>query len=81
MVSDLTGVLYNRDHFFLHGGAAPYSHGCIDVGGGIYGDSDTDRLKDAILQDTDNLVPLDVIYTYPGDLIGVSFSFPLGVEH
>lgn len=50
---------FGRDGFFLHGGAFEGSAGCIDVGGGFFGNSDTERLIQDILNDPDGLV--DVI--------------------
>ena len=49
-----------RGGFFLHGGTQPGTIGCIDIGGGVFGDSTTDAVKDAILADDDGLVPLYV---------------------
>lgn len=37
-----------RDNFFIHGGRFEGSAGCIDVGGGLTGTQQTDRLKDMI---------------------------------
>ncbi|TRX76067.1 DUF2778 domain-containing protein [Pseudomonas mangiferae] len=34
-------VTYGRDNFFLHGGIYQGSAGCIDIGGGLDGDSNT----------------------------------------
>lgn len=39
---------YGRDGFFLHGGAYAGSAGCIDVGGGVFGNKQTNLLKKAI---------------------------------
>lgn len=43
---------YGRDGFFLHGGGYSGSAGCIDVGGGIFGNRQTDLLKLAIKAST-----------------------------
>lgn len=51
---------HGRSGFFLHGGSKPGSAGCIDVGGGAYGNSITNRLLKDILLDSDGLVPLVV---------------------
>jgi hypothetical protein len=49
-----------RSGFFLHGGSYPGSAGCVDVGGGIWGDTRTDRLLNDLLRDPDGKVPLTV---------------------
>jgi hypothetical protein len=49
-----------RSGFFLHGGKIAGSAGCIDIGGGIFGDSNTDRLLNDLLADPDKMVPLHV---------------------
>ena len=49
-----------RDYFFLHGGEFPGSGGCIDVGGGLDGDANTERLLGDIRRDADGVVPLIV---------------------
>ncbi|MEZ5569926.1 MAG: DUF2778 domain-containing protein, partial [Halioglobus sp.] len=51
---------FGRDGFFLHGGSGDGSAGCIDVGGGITGNSNTDRLRNDILNDPDGIIPLRV---------------------
>lgn len=50
-----------RSGFFLHGGTIPGSAGCIDIGGGLLGSAETDRLLMGILADTDGKIPLTVI--------------------
>lgn len=49
-----------RTGFFLHGGSFLGSAGCVDVGGGIFGNSITDRLLKDLLADPDKRVPLIV---------------------
>jgi RHS repeat-associated protein len=49
-----------RDNFFLHGGDTPGSAGCIDVAGGLFGDSFTDQLMRDILNDPDGETPVIV---------------------
>jgi hypothetical protein len=39
---------FGRNNFFLHGGGIPGSAGCIDVGGGLWGDGLTNSLVDMI---------------------------------
>ncbi len=51
---------FGRSGFFLHGGFKKGSAGCIDVGGGLFGNSDTDRLLQDILNDPDGRVPVRV---------------------
>ena len=46
--------------FKLHGGRRPGSAGCIDVGGGIFGDSMTQRLLKDLRSDPDGRIPLIV---------------------
>lgn len=51
---------YGRSGFFLHGGKWPGSAGCIDVGGGIFGNRWTDMILDNLLADPDGIVPVFV---------------------
>jgi hypothetical protein len=51
---------YGRSGFFLHGGVEPRSAGCIDVGGGVYGDDITDDLVTDLRSDPDDQIPLVV---------------------
>jgi RHS repeat-associated protein len=51
---------FGRSGFYLHGGAFPGSAGCIDTGGGIFGNSDTSQLVNDILGDPDGKVPVHV---------------------
>jgi hypothetical protein len=48
---------FGRTGFYLHGGYFDGSAGCIDIGGGIFGD---DRLLDDLLRDPDGRIPLRV---------------------
>lgn len=52
---------FGRSDFFLHGGGLAGSKGCIDIGGGLLGDVDTERVKSALLEDKDGVVPLEVV--------------------
>jgi hypothetical protein len=52
---------FGRDGFFLHGGRRFGSLGCIDVGGGKYGDARTNQLLLDLLADPDGIVPLAVV--------------------
>lgn len=45
--------------FFLHGGSIPGSAGCIDCGGGLFGNDNTKALLD-ILNSADGAVPCEV---------------------
>jgi hypothetical protein len=49
-----------RHSFYLHGGWFPGSAGCIDVGGGPFGNETTDQLITDILGDPDGVIPLFV---------------------
>jgi RHS repeat-associated protein len=49
-----------RSGFFLHGGRFSGSAGCIDFGGGGFGNDATDKLKRDILNDPDGVVPIKV---------------------
>ena len=49
-----------RDGFFLHGGRMRGSAGCIDVGGGIYGDSTSDFVKDELHRDPDGIIEVNI---------------------
>ena len=51
---------HGRDGFFLHGGVDPGSAGCIDVGGGLLGNDQTDRLQDDLHGDSDGTVEITV---------------------
>lgn len=51
---------FNRSGFFLHGGSYPGSAGCIDFGGGLSGNSQTNQLLQDIISDPDGKVPITV---------------------
>lgn len=53
-------ITHGRDNFFIHGGDTKGSAGCIDIGGGILGNQQTDRLKNDILSADHNIL-LEVI--------------------
>ncbi|MBI5468335.1 MAG: DUF2778 domain-containing protein [Deltaproteobacteria bacterium] len=53
-------VKTKRSGFFLHGGSKAGSAGCIDIGGGIFGNESTDRLLKDLLSDRDGSVTLVV---------------------
>ncbi|MDR2212853.1 MAG: DUF2778 domain-containing protein [Pseudomonadales bacterium] len=42
---------YGRDDFFLHCGSFEGSAGCIDIGGGLLGSSDTNKVLKSIMRD------------------------------
>ena len=50
---------YGRTNFFIHGGDTKGSAGCIDIGGGILGNSYTDLLKKDILS-SNSIIKLEV---------------------
>lgn len=50
-----------RSGFFIHGGSTPGSAGCIDIGGGLSGDNDTELVKGAILCSPGGVAELEVI--------------------
>jgi RHS repeat-associated protein len=50
-----------RSGFFMHGGSEPGSAGCIDIGGGIFGNDATDKVLKDLLADPDHQVPLTVV--------------------
>ncbi|PAU73394.1 tlde1 domain-containing protein [Vreelandella alkaliphila] len=52
--------LYGRDNFFLHGGSIQGSAGCIDIGGGLLGDKNTDTLK-TIIRMSSTSIPVEVL--------------------
>ncbi|HZP92846.1 MAG TPA: RHS repeat-associated core domain-containing protein [Burkholderiales bacterium] len=52
---------FGRGGFYLHGGNFPGSAGCIDVGGGIFGNANTDQLLRDLLADPDKFVPVNVL--------------------
>jgi len=51
---------FGRDGFFLHGGSHAGSAGCIDVGGGLFGNNQTDRLQADMRADKDGIIELTV---------------------
>jgi len=51
---------HGRSGFFLHGGQFPGSAGCIDIGGGLHGDENTNRVLNDIMNDPDGDVPVTV---------------------
>jgi hypothetical protein len=51
---------YGRSGFFLHGGSIPGSAGCIDFGGGIFGNALSDELLQDIRNDPNGIVPITV---------------------
>lgn len=51
---------FGRRGFFLHGGIRLGSAGCIDVGGGLFGNEATKRLLEVLRADPDGLVPVTV---------------------
>jgi hypothetical protein len=52
---------FGRSGFYLHGGLFPGSAGCIDVGGGLFGNANTDQLLRDLLSDPDKFVPLNAL--------------------
>jgi len=65
---------FGRSGFFLHGGRWPGSAGCIDAGGGLFGDDTTNRLLQDLRADPDGNVPL-VVFPEPPNII-----FDLGTQ-
>jgi hypothetical protein len=55
------GVADGRGGFYLHGGSFLGSAGCIDVGGGIFGDDATTWLLGTINSDPDGIVGVQVL--------------------
>ncbi|RKZ52007.1 MAG: hypothetical protein DRQ99_32790 [Candidatus Parabeggiatoa sp. nov. 3] len=51
---------FGRYGFFLHGGMLLGSAGCIDIGGGIFGNQDTTRLLDDLLRYPDDIIEIEV---------------------
>jgi len=49
-----------RSGFFLHGGQLSGSAGCIDFGGGMFGNPTTDKFRRDMLNDPDGVVPITV---------------------
>jgi hypothetical protein len=54
------GPPYPRTNHFLHGGDKPGTAGCVDVGGGVWGNNDTRQLISDIRADPDGIVPFTV---------------------
>jgi hypothetical protein len=51
---------FGRGGFFLHGGWSPGSAGCLDIGGGLFGNDVTNRVLGDLLADPDRRVPVTV---------------------
>ncbi len=51
---------WGRDKFFIHGGSFDGSAGCIDIGGGQWGNNQTDRLANLIAASKVN-IDLEVV--------------------
>ncbi len=51
---------FDRKDFFLHGGEEAGSRGCIDIGGGKYGNELTNKVLFDIMMDPDKIIPLSV---------------------
>lgn len=51
---------FGRKGFFLHGGMFSGSAGCIDAGGGLFGDEITDQILRDLLSDPDGSIPITV---------------------
>ena len=51
---------FGRGGFYIHGGVLPGSAGCIDVGGGLFGNDMTRQLLRDIMADPDKNVPVTV---------------------
>jgi uncharacterized protein RhaS with RHS repeats len=49
---------YGRSGFFLHGGSVSGSAGCIDIGGGTFGNSTTNKLLNDLISDPDVVILL-----------------------
>lgn len=49
---------FNRFGFYMHEGMYPGSAGCIDVGGGMFGNDQTKQLLRDILSDPNKVVPV-----------------------
>jgi len=56
---------HNRKGFYIHGGAIPGSAGCIDVGGGVFGNEKTDSLLRDMMNDPDGIISFDVYMVLP----------------
>ncbi|MGY5677571.1 tlde1 domain-containing protein [Vibrio cincinnatiensis] len=52
-----TTKTWGRDKFFIHGGSFDGSSGCIDIGGGLWGNAQTDRLASLISASKVNIYP------------------------
>jgi hypothetical protein len=55
----------DRSGFFLHGGSEEGSAGCIDCGGNLHGNEETDQLKEDIRNDPDGEVEVEVVAEDP----------------
>jgi hypothetical protein len=60
LVPSMTTNTFERDGFYLHGGQFIGSAGCIDAGGGLFGDEDTERILEYLRLDPDGIVEVIV---------------------
>lgn len=51
---------HTRSGFYLHEGSFDGSAGCIDIGGGVFGDEGSKQVFDDIKADPDGVVPVTV---------------------
>jgi hypothetical protein len=58
LIPNLGTNTFNRSGFYMHEGMFPGSAGCIDVGGGMFGNDLTKQLLRDILSDPDKRVPV-----------------------
>lgn len=52
------GNALGRSRFFMHGGSSKGSAGCIDIGGGLFGDTTTVNMLRIMRSDRDGRIPL-----------------------
>jgi YD repeat-containing protein len=60
LISSKDTNVYNRNGFYMHGGRFKGSAGCIDIGGGVFGDQTTEKIRQDILNDPDGIVEVIV---------------------
>jgi hypothetical protein len=58
MIPNIGTNTFERPGFYMHGGSLPGSAGCIDVGGGVFGNAETDQLLNDIINDPDGKIPV-----------------------
>jgi RHS repeat-associated protein len=74
-VNGLAPEPFGRSEFFLHGGMFSGSAGCIDVGGGLFGNARTRQILQDLRSDPDHVIPVIVLPKPPDFFIDLQAGF------